>query len=246
MSNLKSDREYILTGDIEDIVFTLTEDFDQSDDLARFTTYILTTQITQDNKDSDRLHFSQKELNAWYLDPHIPEAASPIFNLPYSICLTEAKLNVIESLYFILPDIILGINSHEIDSLRMVLEFIWGLFFILNKSTQKIENAHLCIYRKIVKHLQERKEYEFSVKQIIPYCEKNSYENECVCAHEFPYTFGKEICAHYSSSDDCPNACGLNRNKIHQILVEMKERGIINPLSQSEQLDLTDKWIIIK
>lgn len=89
---LSENKEYIVSGTIEEIISILISDFDMSEDEARFATYIFTIEKQEKNV------FEEKELKLWYLNEEIP-STSPIFKLPYTISITKLKLEMCHALF---------------------------------------------------------------------------------------------------------------------------------------------------
>lgn len=196
-------KEFILSGTIEEIVSILESDFELDTDEARFITYISTIEKR------DKIVFEENELKLWYLNESTPSTA-PVFKLPYTISITKFKIEMYHALFIFLGTLIL---SKEAGVVALGLDFIWAL----KESISKIEDDEYCVYGRIVDFVYATRRETFELKDIVP------YDGESQCNRR-PDTW---VCPHWNNE-----TCFLTEEQIIKILDKLAERGILIKINQ--------------
>lgn len=200
---LSEEKEYILSGTIDEIIAILKSDFSVSEDEARFITYISTIEK------KEKIAFEEKELKLWYLNQTIPSTA-PILKLPYTISITKFKLEMNHALYIFLGTLVL---SKELGVVALSLDFIWAL----KEAVQKISEDEYCVYGRVVDFVHAAKRDSFEIKDIIPY----DNDNEC---NRKPVHWD---CPYWNS-----DRCSLTGEHIEKILESLVEKGVLDKVNQ--------------
>lgn len=154
---LPEDKEYIISGTIEEMIAILNTDFGLDNTQARFIIYIETLEK------KERIEFEERELKLWYLNEQTPNT-SPIFHLPYTISITKLKLEMHHSLFIFLGTFLF---SKEVSLVALGLDLIWAL----KEAIQKIDTDEFCVYGLIVDYVFSTQKETFLVDDIIPYDE---------------------------------------------------------------------------
>lgn len=200
---LPENKEYIVSGTIEEIISILVSDFGINQDEARFITYISTIEK------QDKIVFEEKDLKLWYLNEETP-SSSPIFKLPYTISITKFKLEMEHALYIFFGTLIL---SKEVGLVKLGLDFIWAL----KKAVQKISEEEYCIYGRVVDFVYATKRDSFEIKDIIPF-DKNSECNRRPDTWQCPYWKN--------------DSCLLTEDRIDSVLNRLVEKGVLTQTNQ--------------
>lgn len=198
MSDQKDQIEYNLSGNITEITSVLVNDFKLSEEEARFVVYNLTMEK------KEKVVFTEKELKLWYMNEETPSTA-PIYNLPYTIKLTQFKLNLCHSLYKFLGIYVL---TGDVKIAALGLEFIWAL----KHAIQKIKGDEWCVFGRIVDFIHTTDQDTFELKDIIPY----DQENECNRKPE------EGECIYWNRE-----RCSLNEEHIVKILDNLVNEGVL-------------------
>ena len=201
--NLPENKEYIVSGTIEEIISILISDFGINKDEARFITYISTIEK------QEKIVFEEKDLILWYLNEETP-STSPILKLPYTISITKFKLEMEHALYIFFGTLLL---SKEVGIVALGLEFIWAL----KKAIQKISIEEYCIYGRVVDFVYATKRDSFEIKDIIPY-DKNSECNRKPDTWHCPYWHN--------------DRCSLNEKGIETVLNNLVQKGVLTRANQ--------------
>lgn len=202
-STLPDEREYIVSGTIDEIITTLISDFNLSEDEARFITYILTIEK------KGKITFEEKELRLWYLKEKIP-STTPIFKLPYTISITKFKLEIYHALYIFLGTFVL---SKEVGIVALGLDIIWAL----KEAVQKISEDEYCVYGRVVDFVHETKRETFEITDIIPY----DTDNEC---NRKPDHWE---CPYWKN-----DRCSLSEKHIRTILDNLAQKNVLYKFNQ--------------
>ena len=198
LTNMDADKEYILSGTINEIISALTSDFSLPEEEARFVAYVLT------KEKKDKIVFAEHDLNLWYMNEENNNTA-PIFNLPYTISITKLELEMEHNLFIFIGMLVF---TKEYGIAALGLELIWSL----KQAIQKIDKDDYCIYGRIVDFLQITHKGSFEIKDIIPY----DKDHEC---NRRPENW---IC-HYWNHD----RCSLGEDYISIRLKELEKRGVL-------------------
>lgn len=201
--NIETEKEYILSGTITEIISVLTSDFGLTQEEACFVVYNLTIEK------QEKVVFTENELKLWYMNEEIPSTA-PIFNLPYTISITKLKLEMQHMLYIFFGSLIL---SKEAGIVALGLDFIWALM----EAIQKIDKDEYCVYGRVVDFVYATKRDSFELKDIIPY----DHDNECNRKPE------KWDCIYWHS-----DRCSLTEKYIEMILDNLVEKGVLTKKNQ--------------
>lgn len=200
---LPEEKEYIVSGTIDEIIATLKSDFNVNEEEARFITYISTIEK------KDKIAFEEKELKLWYLNEKIP-STTPIFKSPYTISITKLKLDMQHALYTFLGTLTL---SKQVGIVDLGLEFIWAL----KEAVQKISKDEYCVYGRIVDFVYATKKESFETRDIIPY----DNDNECNRRPEHWQ------CPYWNS-----DRCSLTNEHLEVILDKLVQKGVLNKINQ--------------
>lgn len=200
---IPEEKEYILSGTIDEIIATLKSDFHVSEEEARFITYISTIEK------KDKIVFEEKELKLWYLNEAIP-STTPIFKLPYTISITKLKLEMNHALFIFLGSLIL---TKKVGIVELGLDFIWAL----KEAVQKISEDEYCVYGRVVDFVYATKKESFEIGDIIPY----DTDNECNRKSD------KWACPYWNS-----DRCSLTQERIKNILDRLADKGVLSPINQ--------------
>lgn len=202
-SKLQEEKEYIISGTIDEIISILRSDFGLDNGEARFVAYISTLEK------KEKISFEEKELKLWYLNENTP-SKSPIFKLPYTISVTKIKLEMNHAIYIFLGTLIL---SREVGIVTLGLDFIWAL----KEAIQKISEDEYCIYGRVVDFVYATKRDSFELKDIIPYDDNN----EC---NRKPDTWS---CPYWNSDN-----CSLTGEYIEKTLNKLVSKGVLEKINQ--------------
>ncbi len=200
---LPEEKEYIISGTIDEIIATLKSDFNVNEDEARFITYISTIEK------KDKIAFEEKELKLWYLNEKIP-STTPIFKLPYTISITKLKLEMHHALYIFLGTLIL---TKEVGIVALGLDFIWTL----KEAVQKISEDEYCVYGRVVDFVYATKKESFEMRDIIP------YDNDKECNRR-PVHWQ---CPYWNS-----DRCSLTKEHLETILNNLVQKGVLTKINQ--------------
>lgn len=200
---LPEEKEYIVSGTIDEIISILMSDFGLDNDEARFVAYISTLEK------KEKLSFEEKELKLWYLNENTP-SKSPIFKLPYTISITKFKLEMDHAIYIFLGTLIL---SREVGIIALGLDFIWAL----KEAIQKISEDEYCIYGRVVDFVYATKRESFELEDIVPYDDNN----EC---NRKPDTWR---CPYWNS-----DKCSLTGEHLETILNNLVSKGVLEKINQ--------------
>ncbi len=200
---ISKEKEYIISGTINEIVSTLVSDFSLNTKEARFVTYVSIIEK------KEKIILKEDELKLWYLNESIPNA-SPIFNLPYTISITNLKLEIYHSIYIFIGALIL---SQEVEVITLSLELIW----ILKKSIYKISQDEYCVYGRIIDFIHRIKRQSFKIEDIIPY-DKN---NECNRKPEL------WVCPYWNK-----DKCSLTEERLENILNNLEKKEVLTQINQ--------------
>lgn len=200
---LPENKEYIVSGTIEEISSILTSDFDMSEDEARFVIYISTIEK------QEKIVFEEKELKLWYLNEEIPNT-SPIFKLPYTISITKLKLEMYHALFIFFGTLMI---SKEVGLVALGLDFIWAL----KEAIQRISKNEYCVYGRVVDFVHTTKRDTFELRDIIPY----DKDNEC---NRKPDSWE---CPYWNN-----DRCSLKEEHIKTILDKLVDKGVLSKANQ--------------
>ena len=200
---LSEEKEYIVSGTIDEIIATLESDFSISEDEARFITYVSTIEK------KDKIVFEEKDLKLWYLNEKTP-STTPIFKLPYTISITKFKLEMNHALYIFLGTLVL---SKEMGIVALGLDFIWAL----KEAVQKISKDEYCVYGRVVDFVYATKRDSFEMRDIIPYDD----DNEC---NRKPVNWK---CPYWNR-----DKCSLTEEHIEKILNNLVDKGVLTKINQ--------------
>lgn len=203
LCKVSEEKEYIVSGTIDEIVATLESDFGVSEDEARFITYISTIEK------KDKISFEEKDLKLWYLSEKTPSTI-PIFKSPYTISITKLKLETDHALYIFLGTLVL---SKEVGITALGLEFIWAL----KKAIHKISEKEYCVYERVVDFVHATKRDTFEMRDIIPYDDNN----EC---NRKPANWK---CPYWNS-----DRCSLTEGHIKKILNDLVHKDVLAKINQ--------------
>lgn len=201
--NLSEEKEYIVSGTIDEIISILTSDFGLTPEEARFVTYLSTIEKR------DKIVFEEEELKLWYLREVIPSTA-PIFKLPYTISITKLKLEIQHQLFIFLGTLVL---NKEVGITALALDFIWAL----KDAIQKITEDEFCIYGRIVDFVYATQKDSFMLEDIIPY-DKDMECNRKPDTWKCPY-WNNEVCS-------------LTKQRIRNILDKLVQKGVLMQVNQ--------------
>lgn len=203
MVNIENKKEYILSGTITEIISALIIDFDLSEDEARFVVYNLTIEK------QDKVVFTEKDLKLWYMNEETPSTA-PIFNLPYTISITQLTLEMQHMFFIFFGTLTL---SKEVGIVALGLDFIWAL----KQAIQKIDKDEYCVYGRVVDFVHATDRDSFELRDIIPY----DQDNECNRKPE------KWDCIYWNS-----DKCSLTEEHIVTILDNLVGKGVLTKKNQ--------------
>lgn len=196
--NIPENKEYVLSGTIEEMISILVSDFCIDEDEARFIAYISTIEK------QEKVVFEEKDLKLWYLNEETP-STSPIGKLPYTISITKFKLEANHALYIFMGTLVF---QREVAITALGLEFIWAL----KQAIQKISEDEYCVYGRVVDFVYSAKRESFELKDVIPY----DKDNEC---NRRPDTWK---CPYWNN-----DRCSLNESRIKTVLGNLVEKGVL-------------------
>lgn len=127
--------EFEINGTLEGMNSILQQDFDMSQDEARFFVYILICQDKTSNMD-------KTEVNEWYLNQE-EKYASRVFNTHYSINFTNIKKELCHKAYVFLYDFFF---SKGFDILQFGVELLYVIF----EAVQRIKDEDYCVFSRII------------------------------------------------------------------------------------------------
>lgn len=200
--SIAENKEYIVSGTIEEIISILISDFGIDKEEARFIVYISTMEK------KEKVIFGEKDLKLWYLNEETP-STSQILKSPYTISITKLKLEMQHSLYIFMGTLIL---SKEVGIVALGLDFIWAL----KEALQKISEEEYCVYGRITDFVYATKRDSFELKDIIPY----DRDNECNRRPD------KWVCPFWRE-----DRCLLNKDRIENILGSLVKKGVLVQMS---------------
>lgn len=197
------DIEYIISGTVDELERVLVNDFKIPSEEARLIIYLYTLEK------KDKMIVRERELELWFLHKETPNTGH-LFNTPYTISITELKLNSLHTIYTFLGTLIL---TKKIGYVNLSLSLIW----LVKESLYKIKATDFCVYARIIDYVYgENKEY-FKIQDIIPY---DMEINEHICNRK-P---AGDMCVNLNNERD---TCYLNENRIKTILDEFVENHIL-------------------
>lgn len=144
--------EFELKGTLEGMNMILQQDFDMSQDEARFFVYIL---INQDNTPN----IDKKEVNDWYFYQE-QRYTGQVFNTHYSINFTNVKKELCHKAYVFL---FYFFFCKGFDILQFGIE----LLYIICEAIQRIKDEDYCVFSRIIELNIGNKGRLFSIDEIM-------------------------------------------------------------------------------
>lgn len=215
---MNDNKEYIISGTVDQIVNCLVEDFGHTEDFSKF--YIRISKEIDSN-----LNITDDDLNLWYLNCQAP-STTPVFTTPFSISYTELKKEIAQELYKMFGSYVLTGDARVAG-----LQFVWSFLGALWRTTTRIEEKNLCVYYCIVNFLKSNGDIPFTLSDVIPY-------------NEVTYRDGQNECNRRPSSWKCPycheDICLLSETEVNEILKKLTELGVLS------SNDMKKTWRIVR
>lgn len=173
--------EYEIKGTLEGMSSILQQDFDMSQDEARFLIYVLINQDKTSNID-------KKEVNEWYLKQE-EKYAGRVFNTHYSINFTNIKKELCHKAYVFLFDFFF---CKGFDIFRFGVE----LLYVICEAMQHIKDEDYCVFSRIIELNIGNKGRLFSFDEILT----GNKEQKC------DYQDEEWKCPYLRDYDECINS----------------------------------------
>lgn len=167
------DTEFIITGSKDDILISLMEEFNFSEEQAKI--YMLLS--FEEEFQTHKLNHGDNELHFWFLNPNKEQHQARIFNTQYSITLNSVKKKSFSLIFNLFINIIGGLGN-------LPLAFgIAGisLLFDIKSMIQKVEFKDYCVFQQIIEYTKNNKNVSFDIPNIIPYSKSINQEGDYNC-----------------------------------------------------------------
>lgn len=215
------DIEYIIQGTLEEIEDALINDFDLSEEEARFCLYY---EIEKKQRSLGNEYFTPEEIRLWYMQDKEPNTFQ-IFNKPYSITITDVESNFTKALQVFLI-------KYLITQQMSIFDIGMDIIFLIADSIKKIEKDDYCIYGRIVEKTFKENEEFFSAENIRPYTEvQGTYIHSDHKCDRRPEDW---ICPYHQQDDSCTIDVDL-------CLKHLEKQGIIKQVPANNDL-----WRIVR
>ncbi len=148
-------KEYVIKGTVEEMLWVLQNDFDLQYDEAKFFIYALV-----DRTNCDEINkIDETELNAWYMSQE-EEYKGQILNTRYVITFDAVKKDIYHSVYSFFATYFI---TREINLLLLGAELV----FIVASSIKRIAPDDYCIYARIIEMCIGNPEKLFDINDIV-------------------------------------------------------------------------------
>lgn len=170
------EQEVVLKGTINGMMKILEQDFNMSQEEAKFVIYVLTSRIHYESVDKE-------ELDAWYLSDQ--KYTGQILNTHLAINFTNIKQAILHKSYLFFVQYLLGRN---IDLLLLGADLV----YIICSAVQHIEDTDYCVFARIIEWNVFNKGHMFNIKDIV------TANKDGKCDYQSDWN-----CTYRASDDDC-------------------------------------------
>ena len=184
-----NDKEYILSGTLDQIVAMIERNFDCSREEAKFIVRLAMEEELRDDS-RENVHFNTSELDTWYATPTEPvQKLFDIMGVPVSISISKLKTDIGKALCE-------GVGAFLFsggDRYEAFEEFIKGFVLRLWNQGILLTGKNKCISFKIIDFYRREHIHYFYLKDLLPpdkdndkvfYCDMRGFLRECSHRHQ--------------------------------------------------------------
>lgn len=200
-------QEFVIKGTVPVMLKILKEDFEMSDEEAKFFIYILLERSGGETINTIR----KSELDDWYLTKQEDRYKGQIFETHFVINFSTLKKNLYHLVYNFLVKYLF---SRGIDLVLIGADLV----YLIAKSIERIKDTDYCIYSRIIELCMGSRDKFFDEKSIIT----ANKDGKC------DYQEDEWKCTYLLENDTCT----CNEEKIRLALNNLEEQEIIKKIGE--------------
>jgi hypothetical protein len=194
--------DYTIGGTIEEIADVLEKDFSLSSDEAKFSTYVLVSQM------NDKVKINSEDFKLWYLGNDAKYTAS-VFNTHYSISISDLKIGLLKKLFVVAA---VFLFTKEAGFISLGAETL----VLLSECIKHIEDEEYCVFSLAVKKGRGNNRGLLTTEDLVP---NRDCDGECT------YRCDKWRCP-YLRGDNCI----IKEDNVVKIIDKLCEKSVLEKI----------------
>lgn len=227
------EKEYILSGTLDQIVAMIEHNFNCSRKEAKFIVRLAMEEELRDDS-RENVHFNASELDTWYATPTEPvQQLFDIMGVPVSVSISKLKTDIGKALFEgIGAYLFSGGNRYE-----AIGAFIMGFILRLWEQGIPLTGEYKCISFKIIDYLIRKHIHYFYLNDLLSvdkdkdkvrYCDMRSFLRECDRRHQHLQDY----------------TCNMKKEDFIERLKDLEIKGVIRRENEQDTEE-TVKWFVV-